>query len=123
MFRGTRTTMWPATGWSDGARQACGGRRRAGQFKNVRVLIQFFKAYAFRSERLSTFVRPFANRWLNLAIFWELLMLAAVLYWPLLQKPFKTHAMTGEEWLWALVAALSIVPAMEIGKWAARRWE
>jgi Ca2+-transporting ATPase len=32
------------------------------------VLIQFFKAYNFRSDRLSLFNRPLANRWLNLAI-------------------------------------------------------
>ena len=30
------------------------------------VLIQFFNAYSFRSDRLSVFRRPFANRWLNL---------------------------------------------------------
>ena len=29
------------------------------------VLIQFFKAYNFRSDRHSVFRRPFANRWLN----------------------------------------------------------
>ena len=39
------------------------------------VLIEFFKAYSFRSDRLSVFVRPFANKWLNLAIVWELLLL------------------------------------------------
>ena len=32
------------------------------------VLIQFFQAYNYRSDRLSVFRRPFANRWLNLAI-------------------------------------------------------
>ena len=32
------------------------------------VLIQFFKAYNFRSDRLSVLRRPFANRWLNLAM-------------------------------------------------------
>ena len=29
------------------------------------VVIQFFKAYSFRSDHLSILVRPFANRWLN----------------------------------------------------------
>lgn len=32
------------------------------------VLIQFFKAYNFRSDRESVFNRPFANKWLNYAI-------------------------------------------------------
>ncbi len=39
------------------------------------VLIQFFKAYNFRSDRHSVLSRPFANKWLNLAILWELLLL------------------------------------------------
>jgi Ca2+-transporting ATPase len=34
------------------------------------VLIQFFNAYNFRSDRLSIVNRPFANRWLNLAVGW-----------------------------------------------------
>ncbi len=32
------------------------------------VVIQFFKAYNFRSDRQSVLVRPFANMWLNLAV-------------------------------------------------------
>jgi P-type Ca2+ transporter type 2C len=39
------------------------------------VLIEFFKAYSFRSDRRSVLERPFANRWLNLAIVWELALL------------------------------------------------
>ncbi|HEX2269177.1 MAG TPA: cation-translocating P-type ATPase, partial [Pyrinomonadaceae bacterium] len=35
------------------------------------VLIQFFKAYNFRSDRHSVLRQPFANKWLNLAILWE----------------------------------------------------
>jgi len=32
------------------------------------VLIQFFKAYNYRSDRLSVLRKPFSNRWLNLSI-------------------------------------------------------
>ena len=32
------------------------------------VLIQFFKAYNFRSDRHSVLNKPFANKWLNLAV-------------------------------------------------------
>jgi hypothetical protein len=42
------------------------------------VLIQFFKAYSFRSDRHSVLIRPFANKWLNLAIIWELLLLVLI---------------------------------------------
>jgi Ca2+-transporting ATPase len=34
------------------------------------VLIQFFKAYNYRSDRISVLKKPFANKWLNLAILW-----------------------------------------------------
>ena len=51
------------------------------------VLIQFFKAYNFRSDRHSVLRRPFANKWLNLAIIWELVMLALILYVPFWKEP------------------------------------
>ena len=41
------------------------------------VLIQFFKAYNFRSDRNSVFQKPFANKWLNTAIVWEIVLLLA----------------------------------------------
>ena len=57
------------------------------------VLIQFFKAYNFRSDRNSVLNRPFANKWLNLAILWELALLALVVYLPLLQTPVGTFSL------------------------------
>jgi Ca2+-transporting ATPase len=85
------------------------------------VLIQFFKAYIFRSERHSLLQRPFANRWLNLAVAWELLLLAAIVYVPVLQKLFGTFALSPADWLVILPAALSIFPVLETAKWARRR--
>jgi len=49
------------------------------------VLIQFFKAYNYRCDRFSVFRRPFANRWLNLAVSWELVPLAVIVNLPFLQ--------------------------------------
>ena len=46
------------------------------------VLIQFFKAYNYRSDRHSVLRRPFANRWLNYAVGWELVLLGAIVYVP-----------------------------------------
>ena len=43
------------------------------------VLIQFFKAYSYRSDRHSVLHDPFANRWLNLAICWEVLLLIGII--------------------------------------------
>ena len=85
------------------------------------VLIQFFKAYSFRSERRSILDRPFTNRWLNRAILWELALLAAVLYVPPLRTAFGTYPLTPADWAILLPAAFSIVPVLEAGKWAARR--
>jgi len=85
------------------------------------ILIQFFKAYNFRSDRNSIFNRPFANKWLNMAIGWELLILVLIIYVPLLQIPFKTHALSYSEWLWVIVTAITIIPVLETTKWILRR--
>jgi Ca2+-transporting ATPase len=85
------------------------------------VLIQFFKAYSFRSDRHSVLRHPFANRWLNLAIVWELILLAGVVYLPFLHKPFGTFALPLSDWPVLLGVAVTIIPVLEAGKWAIRR--
>ena len=85
------------------------------------VLIQFFKAYNFRSEKNSMFIRPFANKWLNLAIGWELVMLAAIITLPFLQKPFGTFLLTGEDLVIVIFSAATVVPVIEILKCFLRR--
>jgi Ca2+-transporting ATPase len=85
------------------------------------VLIQFFKAYNFRSDRHSVLVRPFANKWLNLAIAWELAALALVIYWPVLNRPFGTFALTVVDWMIVGAAAFTISPILELAKWMERR--
>jgi len=85
------------------------------------VIIQFWNAYNFRSDRLSAFRRPFANRWLNLAIAWELLLLLLVIYLPLLQGPFSTFDMQPAQWATVVGVSLTIVPVMELAKWMQRR--
>ena len=85
------------------------------------VLIQFFKAYNFRSDRHSVLRRPFANKWLNLAIIWELLMLGLILYVPFLQRMFGTFGLTLADWLIIAALALTISPALELTKWVERR--
>jgi len=85
------------------------------------VLIQFFKAYNFRSDRRSLLRRPFANRWLNLAILWEVIMLLVVIYLPILQEAFDTFAMPVADWALILLAAFSVCPVLELAKWLERR--
>jgi Ca2+-transporting ATPase len=85
------------------------------------VLIQFFKAYNFRSDRDPVFKKPFANKWLNIAIVWELVMLAFVIYLPVLHKPFGTFSLTLEDWIIITLASATVVPVIETTKWIIRR--
>ena len=85
------------------------------------VLIQFFNAYNCRSDRLSVFRRPFANRWLNIAVAWELALLIAIAYVPFLQRAFGTFAFSATDWLLTAALAFSIVPVIEVVKWMVRR--
>ena len=85
------------------------------------VLIQFFKAYNFRSDRNSVLNRPFANKWLNLAILWELALLALVVYLPLLQTPLGTFSLPLIDWVIVVALALTVSPVLEVAKWMERR--
>ncbi len=85
------------------------------------VLIQFFKAYNFRSDHLSVLRRPFENRWLNLAIIWELLLLGLIVHIPFLQTPFSTQTLSVQEWLMITGLSLTIVPVLELAKVFVRR--
>ena len=85
------------------------------------VLIQFLKAYNFRSDRTSVLHRPFANRWLNLAVFWELVLLMLIIYVPVLQEPFGTISLQPIEWATVIGASATIVPVLELAKWLERR--
>jgi Ca2+-transporting ATPase len=85
------------------------------------VLVQFFKAYNFRSDRHSVLNRPFSNRWLNLAIMWELLVLGMIIYVPFLHDMFGTFRLPPSDWLIVIVLAFSVSPVLELGKWMARR--
>jgi Ca2+-transporting ATPase len=85
------------------------------------VLIQFFKAYNFRSDRNSVLTKPFANKWLNLAVIWELTLLGLIVYLPFLNQPFGTFALPLVDWLIIIGLTLTISPVLEIVKWMERR--
>jgi Ca2+-transporting ATPase len=88
------------------------------------VLIEFFKAYSFRSDRASIFVRPFANRWLNLAILWELVLVLLVVNVPFLQDAFGTTGLAAADWVILVGVAVTIVPVLEVAKrWVTRGHE
>jgi len=81
------------------------------------VLIQFFNTYDFRSGHASAFHHPFANRWLNLAILWEVLLLLAIVCLPFLHESFSIIPLSLFDWLIVVGVALSIVPVLELAKW------
>ena len=85
------------------------------------VLIQFFKAYNFRSDRYSVMERPFANRWLNTAILWETAMLFVIIYTPFLREAFGNYHLPLGDWAIVLGLAFSVVPVLEAAKWMERR--
>ena len=85
------------------------------------VLIQFFQAYNYRSDRISVFRRPFANRWLNLAILWELVLLGAIVSVPWLHQPFGTFTLSRADWALVIILAFSVTPVIEAVKRVERR--
>lgn len=85
------------------------------------VLVEFFKAYCFRSPSRPVLVRPFANRWLNMAIVWELALLLAVIYVPFLRNAMGTFPLRPGDWLRITSVAVTILPVIEITKWVLAR--
>jgi Ca2+-transporting ATPase len=85
------------------------------------IIIQFLKAYNFRSDQHPVFHKPFVNKWLNLAVAWELILLSLIVYMPVLHRPFGTYSLGVEDWVIVIGLALTIVPILELGKWMVRR--
>ncbi|HEX9596472.1 MAG TPA: cation-translocating P-type ATPase [Anaerolineales bacterium] len=85
------------------------------------VLIEFFKAYNYRSDRHSVLNRPFANKWLNYAVLWELLLLLLIVNLPSLQGAFGTLSLPLVDWFIVIGLALTISPVLELAKWMERQ--
>ncbi len=81
------------------------------------VVAEFVKAYNFRSDHLSSLRGTFTNRWLNVAILWELILLLCLVYVPFLQIAFGTFALTLRDWGVIVAMALTIIPVLETAKW------
>jgi P-type Ca2+ transporter type 2C len=84
------------------------------------VLIEFFKAFSFRTLGRPVHHSPFDNRWLNLAVTWELALLVAVVYVPMFQVALGTSALSLAGWALAAASAFTIVPVLEGAKAATR---
>ena len=87
------------------------------------ILFQLLNTYCFRSGHFSTFHLPFANRWLNRAVVWELFLFLCVIYIPTFQTALGTVPLSLLDWAIAVLAAGTIVPVLEVAKWLVRRSE
>ena len=85
------------------------------------VLIQFFKAYGYRSDHQHVLHRPLSNRWLNVAIVWEIGLLLLILYVPFLERAFEVTPLSIGEWAFLIFWSHTILPVLEFGKWLERR--
>lgn len=86
------------------------------------IIIQFFKAFNYRSDRLSILEMGFfKNKWLVLAILWEICLFLLIVYVPVLQEVFNTYPLPLADWIIVLVSAFTIFPVLEISKLVIRR--
>jgi len=85
-------------------------------------LCELLRAFTVRSERLSIFqIGPFSNRYMVGAVLLSVVLLLLVVFVPILQPIFNTHALSLREW--QVVIGLALIPAVseEITKWIMRR--
>ena len=81
------------------------------------ILIQFFKAFNYRSDRLSIFkIGMLGNKWLIVAVLISLGMTIPLLYVPFLQEVFHTYPLPLVDWIIVVVSAATIFPVLEISK-------
>ncbi|MBI2836578.1 MAG: calcium-transporting P-type ATPase, PMR1-type [Chloroflexi bacterium] len=88
------------------------------------IMLQLFASFGFRSDRLSIFrIGVFANRWLVAAVLISFGMTLPLLYIPFFQETFHTYPLPLADWAIVIVASLSVLPVLEIGKLVIRRLE
>ncbi len=85
------------------------------------VLIEFFKAYGFRSTEHTILFGLFRNKWLNIAVVWEMILLFVIIYWSPFHAAFGTFSLSAQDWIIVLPAAFTIIPVLELGKLFTRR--
>jgi Ca2+-transporting ATPase len=85
------------------------------------IMIEFLKAFSFRSDRRSLFKKPWPNRWLNISIAWELALLILIMYIPFLRTVFTLVPLSVFDLAIVLLLAFSVVPVLESVKFLIRR--
>jgi Ca2+-transporting ATPase len=73
------------------------------------VIAQLFNVFNARSERRSAFGGLLENGWLWAAIAGSIVLHAAVIYTPFLQKAFSTVALDASDWMCCTIVASSVL--------------
>jgi P-type Ca2+ transporter type 2C len=85
------------------------------------IIIQFFKAYNFRSDKKSIFaIGMFKNKWLNLSILSQIVLMWCIVEIPALNGIFNTFPLDLREWIIVVLLAATIFPVLEIAKFVIR---
>jgi len=78
------------------------------------ILIQFFNAYNFRSDKHSLLqIGIFKNKWLNIAVGSQVVLMLVIFYVPFFQPLFNTVALDLQEWICVLLVSASVFPVIE----------
>ena len=85
------------------------------------MVFQLFNVFAARSDTHSAARGLGRNPWLILAVLSSFLLQVAVVYWPPLQRAFRTAPLSVPDWLACLVVASSVLWLGELRKLVRRR--
>lgn len=78
------------------------------------ILIQFFNAYNFRSDKHSLLqIGIFKNKWLNIAVGSQVLLMLVIFYVPFFQPLFHTLALDVQEWITVILVSATVFPVIE----------
>jgi P-type Ca2+ transporter type 2C len=80
------------------------------------MLFQIFNVVNARSDEQSAFVRLFTNPWLWAAIGGSVFLQALVVHLPFLQRAFGTTGLSGEDWMFCIAVASSVLWLREADK-------
>src|SRR5207249_6299879 len=84
------------------------------------VLFSLFTVFNARSDERSAFIELLSNKWLWGAVGFSLVLQAAVIYVPFLQKAFSTTRLSAGDWLVCAAVASSVLWLRELSKFVAR---
>lgn len=80
------------------------------------VIFSLFNVFNARSDEKSAFIGLLSNKWLWGAVLTSLVLQAAVLYVPFLQRAFSTVALSAGDWLRCTAVGSSVLWLRELSK-------